>query len=51
MVANVLDEPAAASTQKIKAVSFFEMFVPAYQITLSDILEVCSLNTVHNCYI
>jgi len=40
MVANVLDAPAAASTQKTEAVSFFETFVPAYQSTLSD-LEVC----------
>jgi len=55
MVTNVLDAPAAAaaaaSTQKMEAVSFFEMFVPAYQSTLSDILEDCSLNTMHNCYI
>jgi len=50
MVTNVLDMPAAASTWKMEAVSFFETFVPAYQSTLSDILEDCSLDTMHNCY-
>ena len=51
MVTNVLDAPAAASTWKMEAVGFFEMLVPAYKSTLSDILEDCSLNTVHNFYI
>jgi hypothetical protein len=51
MDTNVLDEPAAASTQKMEAACFSETFVPVYQSTLNHILEYCSLNTVRNCYI